>query len=239
MDKKQHPALLITGCTKGIGLAIVKEFAAKGFNIAGCARNTQDLSDLYISLSAQYPSQHFLLETCDAANIDELKQFAADSIEEFGSIEVLVNNAGLFEPGTILDEPEGQFEKLWQVNLTSAYHMCRAVMPSMVKNKNGHVFNICSVASIKGYPNGGSYSISKFGLFGLNQTLREEVKEHNVRVTAILPGATYTQSWAASGMPEERFMTAEDIAKIVWTSHELSERTNVEQIIIRPMLGDI
>lgn len=239
MDKKQHPALLITGCTKGIGLAIVKEFAAKGFNIAGCARNTQDLSDLYISLSTQYPSQHFLMETCDAANIDELKQFAADALEEFGSIEVLINNAGLFEPGNILDEPEGQFEKLWQVNLTSAYHMCRAVVPSMVQNKNGHVFNICSVASIKAYPNGGSYSISKFGLFGLNQTLREEVKQHNVRVTAILPGATYTQSWAASDMPEERFMTAEDIAKIVWTSYELSERSNVEQIIIRPMLGDI
>lgn len=238
-EVKHNPAILITGCTKGIGLAIAEAFAANGFNIAGCARNTQQLSELFVRFSTQYPSQQFLFETCDASNIDELKSFAADAIADFGSIEVLVNNAGIFEPGSILEEPEGQFEKIWQVNLSSAYHLCRAVVPSMVKNKKGHVFNICSVASIKAYPNGGSYGISKFGLYGLNQTLREEVKEHNVRVTALLPGATFTQSWEASGLPPERFMTSEDIAKIVWTCYELSERTNVEQIILRPILGDI
>lgn len=239
IDTKHNPAVLITGCTKGIGLAIAETFAAHGFNIAGCARNTQQLSELFVRFSTQYPSQHFLFETCDAGNIDDLKSFAADALAEFGTLEVLINNAGIFEPGKILEEPEGQFEKLWQVNLSSAYHLCRAIVPSMIKNNKGHVFNICSVASIKAYPNGGSYSISKFGLYGLNQTLREEVKEHNIRVTALLPGATYTQSWEGAGLPQERFMTPQDIAKIVWTSYELSESTNVEQIILRPILGDI
>ncbi len=238
-ESKHNPAVFITGCTKGIGLAIAESFAAHGFNVAGCARNEQHLSELFVRLSTQYPSQQFLFETCDASNIVDLKSFAADALEEFGSIEVLVNNAGIFEPGKILEEPEGQFEKIWQVNLSSAYHLCRAIVPSMIKNKKGHVFNICSIASIKAYPNGGSYSISKFGLYGLNQTLREEVKEHNIRVTALLPGATYTQSWESAGLPQERFMTPQDIAKIVWTSYELSESTNVEQIILRPILGDI
>lgn len=238
-ETKKNPAVLISGCTKGIGLAIAEIFAQNGFNIAGCARNTQELSELFIRFSTLYPQQQFLFETCDASQAEELKAFAADALADFGSIEVLINNAGTFEPGKILEEPEGQFEKLMQVNLSSAYHLTRAIVPSMVQNKEGHVFNICSVASIKAYPNGGSYSISKFGLYGLNQTLREEVKEHQVRVTAILPGATYTQSWEGAGLPEDRFMSTQDLAKIVWNCYELSKRTNVEQIIVRPILGDI
>jgi short-subunit dehydrogenase len=238
-ETQKNPAVLISGCTKGIGLAIAEIFAANGFNVAGCARNTQQLSELFVRFSTQYPKQQFLFETCDAANTQELKAFAADALEDFGSIEVLINNAGTFEPGSILEEPEGQFEKLMLVNLTSAYHLTRAIVPSMVQHKKGHVINICSVASIKAYPNGGSYSISKFGLYGLNQTLREEVKEHKVRVTAILPGATFTQSWEGAGLPEERFMSTQDLAKIVWNCYELSDRTNVEQIIVRPILGDI
>jgi NADP-dependent 3-hydroxy acid dehydrogenase YdfG len=76
-------------------------------------------------------------------------------------------------------------------------------------------------------------------LYGLSQALREELKTQHVRVTSILPGATLTQSWEGVDLPEDRFIKPEDVAKIVWTSYELSERTNVEQIILRPILGDI
>lgn len=238
-SNKPNPTILITGCTKGIGLAILEQFAAQGFNVAGCARNANDLTSLFTKLSTEYPKQHFFLEACDASNIGLLKVFASDALKEFGTIDILVNNAGLFEPGNILDEPEGQFEKLFQINLASAYHMSRAIAPSMVQAKKGHIFNICSIASLAAYKNGGSYTIAKFGLYGLSQALREELKTHQVRVSSIMPGATLTQSWEGVDLPEERFMKPEDVAKIVWTSYELSERTNVEQIILRPILGDI
>jgi short-subunit dehydrogenase len=98
---------------------------------------------------------------------------------------------------------------------------------------------MCSIASIKAYPNGGSYAISKFALLGFSKVLREELKEYGVRVTAVLPGATRTASWDAIDLPEDRFMRAEDVAETVFSAYSISERSVVEEIIIRPQLGDI
>jgi short-subunit dehydrogenase len=109
----------------------------------------------------------------------------------------------------------------------------------MKEIRRGHVFNMCSIASIKAYPNGGSYAISKFALLGFSKVLREELKEFNVRVTAVLPGATRTASWDGVDLPEDRFMRAEDVAETVFSAYSISERSVVEEIIIRPQLGDI
>lgn len=103
----------------------------------------------------------------------------------------------------------------------------------------GHIFNICSVASLKAYSNGGSYSISKFALYGLTQNLREELKTFGVKVTAVLPGATWSNSWAGADLPDERLMDALDIAKCIFNAAQLSPAACVEEIIIRPQLGDL
>jgi short-subunit dehydrogenase len=89
------------------------------------------------------------------------------------------------------------------------------------------------------YINGGSYCISKYAMYGMTQVLREEMKEHNVRVTAVLPGATYTSSWEGADLPPERLMKPEDVASAVWNAYEMSSRTVVEEIILRPQLGDL
>lgn len=239
--KKQNskPSILVSGCTKGIGLAIVQKFANEGFNVAGCSRNEKDLKKLFAKLSAKFPKQRFFMEVCDVANTKLLKIFAKDVIKEFGKIDVLVNNAGTFMPGSIIKEEDGAFEKQWLTNVSSAYHLCRMIVPPMIKQKSGHVFNICSTASITAYTNGGSYSISKHAMLGLNNVLREELKSKNVKVTAILPGATHTESWKNSDLPKERFMPAEDIAMMVFNAYSLSPQSNVEEILIRPQLGDI
>jgi short-subunit dehydrogenase len=109
----------------------------------------------------------------------------------------------------------------------------------MKARRQGHVFNICSIASIKAYPNGGSYAISKFALLGFTKVLREELKEDGIRVTAVLPGATRTSSWDAVPLPEERFMKPEDVADAVFGAYSLSPRSVVEEVLIRPQLGDI
>jgi len=124
-------------------------------------------------------------------------------------------------------------------NLYSAYHLSRALIPTMVAYGSGHIFNMCSIASFTAYPNGGSYSISKFALLGFSKVLREELKQKNIKVTSIMPGATWSASWAGVDLPESRLMQADDIAKIVWSALEMSPSAVIEDIVIRPQLGDL
>ncbi|MEM6829699.1 MAG: SDR family NAD(P)-dependent oxidoreductase, partial [Bacteroidota bacterium] len=137
------------------------------------------------------------------------------------------------------EEEEGALEQMIDTNLYSAYHVSRGLIPQMKKQKQGHLFNICSVASLHAYPNGGSYSISKFAMYGFSKALREEMKAFGIRVTAVLPGAVLTSSWDGVDLPEERFIKSEDVAETIYSAYQLSERTVIEDLIIRPQLGDI
>lgn len=237
--KPNLTTVLVTGCTRGIGLAIARKFAAMGMNVAGCARNQKDLQKLFTELSTQFPLQRFFMESCDVTQAAALKSFANDVLQEFNQVDVLVNNAGIFLPGTILEEEDEVFETTMLTNLASAYHLSRHIGREMVRRKSGHIFNICSTASITSYSNGGSYSISKYALLGMTRALREELKTKKIRVTAVLPGATYTHSWKGSKLPKSRFMLANDVASLIWNAYELSEHSNVEEILVRPQLGDI
>ena len=109
----------------------------------------------------------------------------------------------------------------------------------MLKAAKGHIFNICSIASLQAYPNGGSYSISKYALLGFSANLRLELKDKGIKVTAVCPGATYTNSWKGSGVSEERIMEADDIAKMIYAATQLSPQAVVEDIVLRPQLGDL
>lgn len=229
--------VIITGATKGIGNALAEKFAAEGWNLALCARTEADLAKLKSELSGKAGS--IFTMACDVSRPDEVKLFGEKLLAEFGTVDILINNAGVFIPGQVYNEAEGTLENLIETNLYSAYHLSRVLLPRMMERKLGHIFNMCSVASTKAYINGGSYAISKFALLGFSKSLREELKEFNIRVTALIPGATYTPSWQGSGLPEERFMKAEDVAKLVWDVYNLSANTVVEEVVLRPMEGDI
>ena len=125
------------------------------------------------------------------------------------------------------------------VNLYSAYYVTRGLLPSMMKKRSGHIFNMCSIASLKAYSNGGSYSISKFALMGLTKNLREELKPYNIKVTAVYPGAVYTASWEGSGIDPARIMEVNDIAEMIYAASLLSPQACVEDIVIRPQQGDL
>jgi NADP-dependent 3-hydroxy acid dehydrogenase YdfG len=187
----------------------------------------------------RFPAGKFLFVCCDMSRAEEVKTFASSIIKTWGKVDLLVNNAGVFLPGSIHTEEEGVLETLLAANVHSAYHLTRSFLPVMIKAQAGSIFNICSVASLQAYENGGSYCISKFALLGFSKQLREEMKPHGIKVTAIMPGATYTQSWANAGIPQSRFMPASDIAKSIWDIYHLSSATDVEEVIIRPQLGDI
>jgi short-subunit dehydrogenase len=109
----------------------------------------------------------------------------------------------------------------------------------MMARKSGHIFNMCSIASLKAYANGGAYSISKFALYGFSKNLREEMMPHGIKVTAVIPGAAYTDSWAGSGVDPRRIMEAADVAHMIYAASQLSPQACVEDIILRPQLGDL
>ena len=109
----------------------------------------------------------------------------------------------------------------------------------MLRDRSGHIFTLCSIASLAAYPGGGSYSISKFALLGFTRNLRHELKTKGIKVTAVIPGAVYTDSWKDSGIEEGRIMEAEDIARLIFATSQLSPQAVVEELVIRPQLGDL
>lgn len=231
--------IVITGGTKGIGRAVAERFAQAGFDIVVCARKADELERLKTDFQKRFPSQKTYSMSADMADKNQVAAFAA-FVRQIGQpVDVLVNNAGYFIPGSIATEKDGALEDMMNANLFSAYHMTRGLVDTMIAQKSGHIFNMCSIASIKAYANGGSYAVTKFALLGLSKCLREELKPFNIRVTAILPGATRTASWDGVDLPDERFMSAEDVAETVFAAYSLSGRSVVEEILIRPQLGDI
>jgi len=233
------PYAVITGATQGIGRAIAEKFLKEGWSVAVCARNAADLSALEKDWQAQFPGAGLVAVPADLGVKEQVISFAAEVLGAFPSVDVLVNNAGLFFPGSLAEEPEGQLESLMAVNLYSAYHLTRRLLPAVKKSGRGHIFNMCSVASLKAYRNGGAYSITKYALKGFSDNLRQELMGDRIKVTAIMPGATWSRSWSSSGLPEERFIRAEDIAELVWAAAGLSPQATIEDIVIRPLDGDI
>lgn len=232
------PTAIITGATQGIGAAIAKKMASEKFTLCICSRKESELKAIKSELE-ELGSPTVYIKAVDLSDKESAKEFAHFALQQLKTIDILVNNAGVFIPGNICDEEEGQLEQMMSVNLYSAYTITRVIAPEMKKSKTGHIFNMCSVASLKAYPMGGSYSISKYALLGFSDNLREELKMDKIKVTALCLGATNSRSWEGSGVPAERIMPAEDVAKILWTSYQLSESTNLETIIMRPQFGDL
>ncbi len=228
---------IITGATHGIGKAIADMLLANGCNIAICARSEDELAGVKSDWQAQYPATIIRTIVADFSKPEDVANFAIQMRQTFASIDILVNNAGTFQPGDIATEPRGQLELMMQVNVYSAYHLTRIVLPGM--EAGSHIFNICSIASLRAYPSGGSYGITKYALLGFSENLREELKPRNIRVTAICPGATWSRSWSGSGVEEMRIMEAADIAKMLWAAYTLSAQADVETIVMRPTAGDL
>lgn len=230
---------VVTGGTKGIGRAMVEKFAAEGFDIVTCSRNASDLEDLKLVIKKDFPLISIHVKQADLSSKTEVDSFCEFVKGLRRPLDVLVNNAGYFIPGEIATEPEDTLEQMINANLYSAYHTTRGLISAMMERRSGHIFNMCSIASFMAYPNGGSYAISKFALLGFSKCLRAEVKGFGLKVTAVMPGAVLTDSWRGTEHPSERFMKPEDVADAIYAAFALSPNSVVEEIVIRPQLGDL
>lgn len=229
--------IVISGATKGLGRAIAEHFAQNGFDVAACARTETDLLAMQTHWEKSYPNSKLHLFTADFSKKESVLEFAAFVQTVFPITDILVNNAGVFLPGQITEEPDGHLEKMMEINVYSAYYLTRALLPHL--KAGSHIFNMASVAGLKAYPGGGSYSITKFALMGFSKVLREELKPRNIRVTTLIPGAAWSDSWKGVDLPQSRLMQASDIAKTVWAAWDLSDAAVMEEVILRPFLGDL
>ncbi len=239
MNTSSSKRAIITGATKGIGRALAHSFAAEGFDLAICSRNITDLRQTKIETEEEFPGVKVFIRATDISQKEDIRSFAAFVLSNWKSFDVLINNAGVYLGGTICDEQDGQLEKLIATNLYSAYRLTRALVPTMKIQEKGHIFNMCSIASKFILPDSSSYCISKFALLGFSNALREELKNHKIRVTAILPGATWSDAWKGATFPDDRLMKASDIADAVVGAYKLSKQTVIEELLLRPQLGDI
>jgi short-subunit dehydrogenase len=239
MSSQNSLNVVITGASRGLGKAMAEKFAANNYDLYLTSFNEMVLYKALEELQTKFPNITIKAKAFDLSNKEQAIAFAKWILDLNISIDILINNAGSFLPGNVSEEEDGVLEKMIETNLYSAYHITRVLLPKMIRQKSGHIFNICSIASLKAYENGGSYSISKFALSGFSKNLREEMKPHGIKVTGVYPGAAYTDSWAAAGIDAKRLMEANDIANMIFAASQLSPQACVEDIIMRPQLGDL
>jgi short-subunit dehydrogenase len=226
--------IVVTGGSKGIGKAIVEKFLKEGHFVISISRSIGDLKELIGEYSDSLDCLFY-----DFSKKEDVMSCSAFITNKYDSIHVLVNNAGVFLPGQIGNEEEGVFELQMALNISAPYYFTRGLLPLIKQKTHNYIFNICSTASIMGYTNGGSYCISKHALLGLSRVLRLELMPYQTNVCAVIPGATYTDSWSGSDLPQSRFMKPENIAEIIYTTWLNREHACVEELLIRPLQGDL
>lgn len=230
---------LITGATKGMGRAISLALAKEGYHVIACARKREDLNRLEKEIKDVSPEVQVFLRECDFADPEQVSALVAWIEQEFELIDVLVNNVGLFVPGRFLAESPDALAQHMQVNVFTPHALSRTIGKMMKKKETGHIFNITSVASREAVSTAASYSVTKFALRGLTNIIREELKRHQVKVTEIVPGSTLTSSWEGTTVSASEFVLPEDIAKAVISVLSMSEGANVDEVVVRPIKGQI
>jgi len=233
-----NPVAVITGASRGIGFAVAKKFASEGFDLFIGGTNAEKLAQTQLLLETEF-SIKCAFYAGDLSQQDTCIDFTRSVLSEYPQIDVLVNNAGQFLGGKMMEENQEQLRSMMDLNLFSAYYITKNLWDFFAKNAKSHVFNMCSIASFTAYPAGGSYSITKFALHGFSKSLRLEGLEKKIAVSSVMPGATLTDSWAGVDLPESRFMKSADVAEMIFLAWKINETTVMEEIILRPFLGDI
>lgn len=233
MESLNGKNALVTGAGKGIGRAIAIALAKEGVNLAIMSRTQQDLEVLSDELRNLGVKVSIL--TADVGDMHAVDQAVEKATREIGNIDILVNNAGIANLGKFLEIAPADVERMIRVNLLGVYYTTRAVLPSMIERKTGDIVNISSTAGLRGSATTAAYSASKFGVFGLSESLMQEVRKHNIRVTAMAPSTVVTQLAQESNLitgDEDRVMHPEDFAELVISHLKLNRRVFVKDVAI-------
>ncbi len=237
----KKPVVLITGASQGIGAAIACVFARElpGVRLALVARSAKNLEKV-AEKCRQLGAGAADVFPGDVSVEADVAAVASAVTKTFRAVDVLINNAGSFRPGPFAETSVEAFDQQIAANLRSVFLVSRAFVPAMAARGRGDVFNMSSIAGLDAYPNSAAYCAAKFGVTGLSKVMRAELRDKGVRVCCVHPGATWSPSWEKSGEVQPgRIMRAEDVAQSFFDIYRLGRRTVVEEIVLRPQLGDL
>ncbi|MFA3781546.1 SDR family oxidoreductase [Melioribacteraceae bacterium 4301-Me] len=228
----------LTGASSGIGKTIAELFVKKNHKVVCCSRNIDKLKKLKSELESD--SRLIKIYKLDVANPNEVFD-TYQEIKKEADIDCLINNAGITSFNAAKDDSVEEIRKIIETNLLGSIYTIKAVLPDFIKKKHGTIINILSVVTKKIFENSSVYSASKQGLLAYTNVLREEVREHNIRVINIIPGATKTPIWSNDILEKysQRMMTPNDISKIVFDVFSLNTNIVAEEIVLRPIKGDL
>ncbi|GGH53027.1 putative oxidoreductase YoxD [Phocicoccus schoeneichii] len=225
MQDIKNKVALITGGGRGIGRATAIELAKEGVNLGLVGRTLENLEKVKAELEAY--DVNVAVATADVSNLDEITK-AVESIKtELGPIDILLNNAGISKFGGFMELTPEEWTNIIDVNLKGVYYTTHAVLPEMIERQTGDIINISSTAGEKGGPVTSAYSASKFGVIGLSESLMQEVRKHNIRVSTMTPSTVATEMAAELNLTDgnpEKVMQPEDLAELIVTQLKLHPR---------------
>ena len=232
MKPKKSRNAIITGSTKGIGLAIAREFLERGHNVYICGRDETNLDIALKDLSALFGSEKVRGSICDVRSLKSVEEMIKKSVGHFGSIDVLVNNAGIGFVTPFEEITPDQWAEIIDINLTGVYNCCRATLPWLKDNKISDIVNLGSRSGRYAYAGGTGYNTTKFGLQGFTEALFLDLNQYGVRVSLVAPGIVATGFGGSD--PQDWFLSPSDVAKVVADIIASDSRANVNWVEIRP-----
>ena len=238
MINSNEKSIWITGASSGIGKAISSKFHSAGYNIIISSRQQRKLENVAKEISNSSRNIHIF--PCDFSIPSEIDSTSNMILGQF-NIDCLVNNAGITSFKTAEQTTSDEIKNILDTNLLGAIFAIKSVLPHMIKNGRGTIINVLSVVTHKIFTNSSVYSASKMGLLGFSNSLREEVRKHNIRVINISPGATDTSMWSEKVRNEKSqiMIRPEEVADVILWAYEKNEKLVTEEILIRPITGDL
>ena len=221
---------IVTGASLGIGLSVAEALIARGVRVAGLARDAGRLQKLSNRLGHE-----FLPLACDVGDLDQVERAIRSACEAFGTIDILINNAGVGRFGAVDELAKERWDEMLATNVSGLFHCIRQVVPIMKGQGRGHIVNIASIAGKVGYPNASGYNATKFAVRGLSEALANELGQFGIKVSAIYPGVTDTTFGSGRPGPEISSMRPEEIAEAALHILDRSENFLITEMVMRPL----
>jgi len=217
---------VVTGVSKGIGLALTLQLLDKGCILYGLGRTSPNL---------EHPNFHFI--KTDVRKFDDVSNaFESIFLQTSGQIHILINNAGLGYFGLIEDHTLEQWHQMFETNVNGIFYTCKMAVPKMKEAQYGHIVNIASTAAIEGYPQVSGYCGTKFAVKGISQSMYKEMRDDRIKVTCVYPGSVQTDFFVNTSItPHDYMLQPQDVASMIVHALETPDNFHQVNLEVRPL----